>query len=59
MLDRYACRLPPNGRLHSPLGDEISGTPEVEVRECFAEIGHECLDVIAAATRLVQRAMNA
>src|SRR5258707_6121549 len=41
-----------------PLGDEISGTPEVEVRECFAEIGHECLDVIAATTRLVQRVVQ-
>jgi len=38
-----------------PLGDEISSAPEVEIRERFVEIGHECLDVLAATVRLVQR----
>src|SRR5258708_10974721 len=38
-----------------PLGDEISSAPEVEIRERFAEIGHECLDVFAATARLGPR----
>src|SRR5258708_22459152 len=41
-----------------PLGDEISGAPEVEIGERFAEIGHECLDVLAATARLVQRVLK-
>src|SRR3984885_15943896 len=35
-------------------GNQIGGTPEVEVRECTTEIGHESLDIVTAATRCVQ-----
>src|SRR5258706_14546559 len=41
-----------------PLGDEISGAPEVEIGERFAEIGHECLDGLAATARVVQRVLK-
>src|SRR5262249_25144432 len=34
--------------------DQIRRAPEIEIRECSAEIGHECLDVVTAAARLVQ-----
>src|SRR6266536_3117082 len=34
--------------------DQISRAPEAEIGECSAEIGHECLDVVTAAARLVQ-----
>jgi hypothetical protein len=32
-------------------GNQIGGTPEVEVRERTTEIGHEGLDIVTAATR--------
>src|SRR5215470_11465123 len=34
--------------------DQIRRAPEVEIGECSAEIGHECLDVVTAAPWLVQ-----
>ena len=34
--------------------DQIRRAPEVEIGECSAEIGHERLDVVTAAARLVQ-----
>src|ERR1700674_4099259 len=40
------------------LGDQVGGAPEIEVRKCFAEIGHERLDVLTAAARLVQRILQ-
>src|ERR1700750_560991 len=40
------------------LGDKICGAPEVEVWERFAEIGHECLNVLAATPRFVQRVLK-
>jgi hypothetical protein len=39
-------------------GDEIGPASELEVRECFAEVGHERLDVGAAAARLVERILQ-
>jgi hypothetical protein len=38
--------------------DQIRHTPEVEIGECCAKIGHECLDVVRAAARLVQRILQ-
>ena len=35
-------------------GDEVRGAPEVEVRESLAEVGHERLDVVAAAAGFMQ-----
>src|SRR4030081_3357885 len=37
------------------LRDEIRSAPEIEVGECRPEIRHECLDVIPALARLMQR----
>jgi hypothetical protein len=34
--------------------DQFRRTPEFEIGERSAEIGHECLDVVTAAARLVQ-----
>jgi hypothetical protein len=34
--------------------DQIRRAPEIEIGECSAEIGHECLDVVPATARLVQ-----
>src|SRR5262249_41038059 len=34
--------------------NQIRRAPEIEIRECSAEISHECLDVVTAAARLVQ-----
>jgi len=39
----------------SPSAIRSAVPPEVEVRERGAEVGHERLDVVAAATRRVQR----
>src|SRR5262245_45059149 len=36
------------------LGDKIGRTPEIQVRKRFAKPGHERLDILAAAARLVQ-----
>src|SRR5262249_12398762 len=36
-------------------GDQIRGSPEVEVGERGTEVGHERLDVVASAARLVAR----
>ena len=35
--------------------DQVGSVPEIQVRECRTEIGHEGLDVISAATRLMER----
>src|SRR5215813_5712752 len=40
------------------LGDEVCHTPELEVRECSAEFGHELLHVLATATRRMQRILQ-
>src|ERR1700691_2374622 len=37
------------------LGDQVGSAPEIEIRECSAEIGHERLNVGAAATGVMQR----
>ena len=37
------------------LGDQIGRAPEIEIGERGAEVGHERLDVVAAAAGLVQR----
>jgi hypothetical protein len=36
------------------LGDQVGGAPEVEVGECSPEVGHERLDVGAAAPGFVK-----
>src|ERR1700730_16832566 len=40
------------------LGDQVGCTPEIEVRERLAEVGHKSLDVVATAARLVQRILQ-
>src|SRR5262245_15842888 len=42
-----------------PLGDEVSGAPEVQVREGRAELLGEGPDLLAAAARRVQRVLEA
>src|SRR5262249_17266924 len=37
------------------LGDQIRRAPEIEIGERGAEVGHECLYIVATATRFVQR----
>src|SRR5262245_54886613 len=39
-------------------GDEIRHAPELEVRECSAEFGHEFLHVLATAPRRMQRILQ-
>src|SRR5206468_1722794 len=39
-------------------GDQVRGTPEVEIRKRGAEAGHEGLDVFATATRPMQRILQ-
>src|ERR1700730_3743357 len=40
------------------LGNKVSRSPEIQVRKCFAEPCHERLDVLAAATRFVERILQ-
>src|ERR1700730_9783173 len=40
------------------LGDKIRGSPEIKIRECPAEVGHEGLDVRLAPARLVKRILQ-
>src|SRR5580693_7044086 len=40
------------------LGDKIRGSPEIKIRECLAEVGHEGLDVRVAPARLVKRILQ-
>jgi hypothetical protein len=36
-----------------PFRDQVSGTPEVEVRKSLSKLGHEGFNVVAATTRFV------
>jgi hypothetical protein len=40
------------------LGDQIRRAPEIEIGECYAEIGHERLDVVPAAAGFLQRLLE-
>ena len=38
-----------------PFGDQVGGTPKIQIGKRRAEIGYEGFDVFPTATRLVQR----
>jgi hypothetical protein len=40
------------------LGDEVGSSPEIEIWESFPEVRHKRLDIITAATGLMQRVLQ-